>query len=213
MTGPESQPRASFWIGERPLVLASGSTARHAVLDAAGVPHIVEPAAIDEREIEGPLRDAGASPAAIASHLAEAKARAVSGMRPDHVVLGADQTLALGDRLFTKAADLAEARQALQTLSAQTHSLHSAWALARGGEVLEVGMSTARLTMRELGPDFLDAYVAREGTGLTASVGAYRLEGLGIHLFDAMEGDHTTILGLPMLQVLAALRRLGCLLG
>lgn len=202
-----------LWQRERPLVLASGSTARRALLEAAAVPLIVVPALIDEREVEGPLRSAGAMPADIAAHLAAAKAMAVSGAHPDDLVLGADQTLALGSRLFTKPADQAEARSSLEVLSGRTHTLHSAWAVARDGRILASGVEDARLTMRPLGPAFLDWYMEQEGTLLLASVGAYRLEGPGVQLFERIEGDQSTILGLPLLPVLAALRQLGYLLG
>ncbi len=203
----------AFWISPRPLVLASGSAARRALLEAALVPLTVVPASIDERAIEQPLRSAGAPPAAIAAHLAAAKALAISAARLGDIVLGADQTLALGERLFTKPADLTEARSALETLSGRTHSLHAAWALVRDGQMLASGSSEARLTMRCLGADFLDRYVAVEGDALCSSVGAYRLEGAGIHLFDRIEGDQSTILGLPLLPVLSALRQHGYLLG
>jgi septum formation protein len=204
---------SGFWTRDRPLVLASGSQARRALLAAALVPLVVVPATIDERAVEAPLRGAGASPASIAASLAAAKALDVSLRWPGDLVLGADQTLALGPRMFTKAANLAEARRALETLSGQTHSLHSAWALALDGQILDTGLAEARLTMRRLGEDFLDRYVAEEGLALCESVGAYRLEGAGIHLFETVEGDHSTILGLPLLPVLAALRTQGSLLG
>ena len=202
-----------FWIGDKPLVLASGSKARKALLDAARVPLLVVPARVDERVVEVPLLAAGATPAAIATALATAKALDVSRERPDDLVLGADQTLALGRRMFTKAANLSEARGTLEILSGRTHSLHSAWVLAKGGQVVESGIANARLTMRLLGADFLDRYITEEGPALCESVGAYRLEGSGINLFDTIEGDHTTILGLPLLAVLAALRKHGCILG
>ena len=212
MSKPDPSAISPFWTAERPLILGSGSAARRALLEAAAVPHCVFPATIDERLVEQPLRENGASPAIIASHLAEAKALSVSVAHPDELVLGADQTLALGDQMFTKPRDVAAARLTLEALAGRTHSLHSAWALARGGQVLAAGAREARLTMRSLGTTFLDAYVAAEGLALCGSVGAYRLEGLGLHLFAAIEGDYSTILGLPLLPVLSALRQRGYLL-
>lgn len=202
-----------LWRGERPLVLASGSAARRVLLQSAAVPLHVVPAAVDEREAEAPLHRAGAPPADVAAHLAVAKASAVSATYPDDLVLGADQTLALGSRMFTKPVDRAEASASLNALSGRTHTLHSAWGLVRNGRVLESGVEDARLTMRKLGPDFLDWYLEHEGALLFGSVGAYRLEGVGVHLFERIEGDHSTILGLPLLPVLGALRHLGYLLG
>ena len=177
------------------------------------MPLVVVPAQVDEREIEGPLRRRGAAPSDIAAHLAAAKAMAVSAAHPDDLVLGADQTLALESRMFTKPADAAEARSSLQALSGRTHTLHSAWVIARDGRTLTSGVEDARLTMRPLGPAFLDWYSEHEGSLLLASVGAYRLEGPGVQLFERIEGDQSTILGLPLLPVLAALRQLGYLLG
>lgn len=204
---------STFWLREQPLVLASGSAARRSLLEAARIPFVVAPAVIDERAVEAPFRAAGESPAAIAETLAAAKALHVSRLRPADLVLGADQTLALGSRMFTKAADLVEVRGTLDALSGRRHSLHSAWALAHNGAVVRSGVDTAQMTMRQLGSDFLDRYIAQEGVALCDSVGAYRLEGLGIHLFERIEGDHATILGLPLLSVLAALRDVGCLPG
>lgn len=202
-----------LWQIERPLILASGSAARRGLLEAAAVPLLVVPAQIDERELEAPLRSRGAMPVDIAGFLAAAKAKAVSAAYPDDLVLGADQTLAIGSRVLTKPADAAESRSSLQALSGRTHTLHSAWCLARDGRTLTSGVEAARLTMRQLGPAFLDRYIEHEGSLLLASVGAYRLEGPGVQLFERIEGDQSTILGLPLLPVLAALRQLGYLLG
>lgn len=204
---------ASFWLADRPLVLASGSAARRALLEAAAVPFVVVPAEIDERAIEGPLQRRGAGPAEIAAHLAEAKARSVGTRHPGDLVLGADQTLALDGRMFTKPPDRAEARRTLEALAGRSHALHSAYALVRDGDVLAAGETAATLTMRSLGSVFLDSYLEQEGDTLLSSVGAYRLEGRGLHLFSKVEGDHATILGLPLLPVLTELRHLGYLLG
>ena len=204
---------ASLWTAPDPLVLASGSVTRRLLLEAAGIPLVISPADIDERATEANVRAAGAGPRAVALHLAEAKALAVGAGHPEQLVLGGDQVLALGDTLFTKAPTLAAARAQLERLSGQTHSLHSAWALARGRELVASGGADARLTMRPLSSAFLDRYFEAEGAAVLSSVGAYRLEGLGVQLFERIEGDHSTILGLPLLDVLPALRRLGALLG
>ena len=205
--------QSGLWHLPGALVLASGSTTRRLLLEAAQVPVEVRPAAIDERAVEVPLREAGAPPAAIARHLAAAKAVAVSAALPGRLVLGADQTLALAGQMFTKPSTLGDARRQLEALAGQTHSLHAAWALARDGALVAEGLADAHLRMRIPTPAFLDAYLAAEGDHVLASVGAYRLEGLGIHLFERIDGDHTTILGLPLLSLLPALRQNGYLLG
>lgn len=202
-----------LWRGAVPLVLASGSSARRLLLEAAGIPLDVAPADIDERAVEAPLRAAGAAPETVAGHLARHKAAAVSGNHPGRLVLGADQVLALGSEMFGKPTSVAAARQHLVRLSDKTHALHSALCLLEDGEVVLEAVSTAWLTMRPLSPAFLDAYLDAEGEAVCASVGAYRLEGLGSHLFTRVEGDHATILGLPLLDLLPALRQLGVLLG
>jgi septum formation protein len=198
-----------LWQAPDPLVLASRSEARSAMLRAAGIPVEAHPADIDERRLQAaaPAGDA----AAVAALLAREKARAVARRMPGRLVLGADQTLALGGELFSKPAGGEAARAQLRALSGKTHALHSAAAFARGGEVLFEHVGIARLTMRPLSKAFLDAYLDAAGDAVSASVGAYQLEGLGVHLFERFEGDHFTILGLPMLPVLDFLRRQGCL--
>jgi septum formation protein len=196
-------------LAAQPLVLASASASRRAVLAAAGIPLEIVPADIDEREIEASA--APASPATVATLLARAKARAVAALRPGRLVLGADQTLALGERAFNKPADRAAAREQLQLLRGQTHALHSALVLMRDGTIVFEQREIARLTMRAFTDDFLDAYLAAAGAAVTASVGAYQVEGLGIQLFERIDGDHFTILGLPLLGLLSALRHEGCL--
>jgi septum formation protein len=202
-----------FWLAPEPLLLASGSATRRALLESAQIPFDVEPARIDERQVEAPLREAGANAATVAESLALAKAEAVSRARPGTVVLGADQTLELDGRMFTKPESLAAARTQLEDLSGRTHSLFSAWALVRDGQAIATGRAEARLFVRVLSSAFLEAYLAREGDAILGSVGAYRVEGLGVQLFERVEGDHTTVLGLPLLSLLPALRRAGMLLG
>ncbi|CAN0476917.1 unnamed protein product, partial [Phaeothamnion confervicola] len=194
---------------DRPLVLASKSAARRAVLEGAGLPVEIAPADVDERGIE---ERAGVSdPAAAAVLLAREKARAVSSQKPGRVVLGADQTLALGDRRFSKAPDRAAARTQLMALRGRTHSLHSAVAVMRDGAVLFEHVDAAHLTMRAFSDRYLDDYLTAAGDRALSSVGGYQLEGVGVQLFDRVEGDHFTVLGLPLLPLLAWLRRAGVL--
>ncbi|MDX7951645.1 Maf family protein [Lichenihabitans sp. Uapishka_5] len=202
-----------LWRSPAPLVLASNSAARRVLLQEAGIPVEVSPAPIDERAVEAPLRAAGAAPEAVAAHLAAAKARAVALRHPGRLVLGADQVLALGDEMFTKPEDRAAARRHLGRLADRAHALHAALCLMRDDTVVFETVSTARLTMRPLSDAFLDAYLEAEGDAVCGSVGAYRLEGIGIHLFSRIEGDQPTILGLPLLALLPALRQAGVLLG
>lgn len=196
----------SLWQGG-PLVLASKSSARRALLEAAGIPIVVDPAGIDERASEASAPDGKAA----AVILARTKAAAVAKRRPNDLVLGADQTLDLDSRRFSKPKSVAAAREQLAALAGRTHSLHSAAAVARGNDVLFETVATARLTMRPLDAKSLDAYLAAVGGDVTTSVGAYRLEGLGVHLFEKIEGDHFTILGLPLLALLAYFRGAGLL--
>jgi septum formation protein len=200
-----------LWLGKAPLVLASKSPARRALLEGAGLPFETVAAEIDERAVEAPLRAAGASAEAIAAHLARAKALAVARSVPQGLVLGADQVLALGSEIFSKPEDMAAARAQLAKLSGRTHALHSALCVARGENVLFETVATARLTCRVLSADFIARYLAAAGEAVLGSVGAYQLEGLGVHLFDKIEGDHATILGLPLLPLLAFLRQEGSL--
>jgi septum formation protein len=198
-----------LWLAEKPLVLASRSESRRAVLAGAAIPVEVLPADIDERAIEA---QAGMkSPGQIALLLARAKACAVAGKLPGRLVLGADQTLALGDRMFAKPADLAAARDQLKCLRGRTHELHSALVLARDGAVLFEHCEIARLAMREFSDGFLESYIGAAGLAATASVGGYQVERVGIQLFERVDGDHFTILGLPLLRLLQYLRREGWL--
>ena len=198
-----------FWLADEPLVLASKSTIRHAILRDAGIPVAVEPADIDERAIE--QRSAKEDAGELAAVLACEKARTVAARFPGRLVLGADQTLALGERWFSKPADRAGARGQLAALRGQTHELHSAVALARGSSVLFEHREVARLTMRSFSDQFLEAYLDAAGAAVTASVGGYQLEKVGIQLFEHIQGDHFTILGLPLVPLLDYLRTAGWL--
>ena len=195
------------------IVLASGSRFRKAMLEAAGVDIDVVPADIDERAVEMPLEGTGASPEDVAQVLAEAKALEVSERHPGRLVLGCDQTLSLDDELFHKPRDMEDARRHLLKLSGRTHQLNSAAVLARNGEALWRHVGIARLTMRKLEPAFIGRHLARVGPMALNSVGAYQIEGEGIQLFEKIEGDHFTIVGLPLLPLLKELRDLGAIDG
>ena len=195
----------TIWRGKDPLVLASQSRARQVLLGNAGIAFEAVPADIDERAIQ---HESGLSkPGEIAALLAQGKALFVSERMPDRCVVGADQTLALGQRLFSKPAGRAQAAEQLRALAGNTHELHSAVAVARGGKVLCSELSIARMTMRQLSDEEIQAYLDAAGEAVTTSVGAYQLESLGVHLFERIEGDHFTILGLPLLPLLVFLRR------
>jgi septum formation protein len=191
------------------IVLASASSSRAALLRSAGIDFSARPAAINERDVEAPLVADGASPADIAMALAEAKALAVSSDEPDTLVIGADQVLSTDARSWHKPADLAEARDQLLTLSGRTHALDTGVAVARAGVVTWRYGTTAQMTMRWLSAELVDAYLAEVGETALASVGAYQIEGPGIRLFDAIEGDYFAILGLPLLPLLRFLRGAG----
>jgi septum formation protein len=194
-----------LWLSPQPLVLASKSDVRGKMLAAAGLRFEIRPAQIDERATEAEA--GGGEAAAVARLLARAKAGAVARTLPGRMVLGADQTLARGQKRFFKPASRAEAAEQLRALRGRTHELHSAVALVRDGEVLFDCVDSARLTMRNISDRFLEDYLDMAGGAALASVGAYQLEGLGIHLFDKVDGDFFTILGLPLLPLLAYLRQ------
>jgi len=198
-----------LWLADTPLVLASKSAVRRAVLEKAGIPLAIVPADIDERAIEA--RADAKLPAEVAVLLAREKARAVAAGLSGRLVLGADQTLGLGVRSFTKPADRPAARAQLLALRGRTHELHSALALVRDGALVFEHQAVARLTMRAFSEPFLDAYLAAAGDAVTASVGCYQVEGIGIQLFDRIEGDYFTILGLPLLPLLKFLQDEGLL--
>jgi septum formation protein len=199
----------ALWLAERPLVLASKSAIRHAVLRDAGIPIEIVPADIDERAIEqrAESRDAGD----VATLLAREKARAIAARLPGRLVLGADQTLALGELRFSKPTDRAGAREQLKTLRGRTHELHAAVAIARDGTMLHEHREVARLTVRAFSDGFLDAYLDAMGNAVTTSVGGYQLEKAGIQLFERIAGDHFVILGLPLLALLQYFRQAGWL--
>ncbi len=200
-----------LWIASQPLLLASRSDIRGKILAAAGLRFGIRPAQIDERATEA--RAGGLDAAQAAALLARAKADAVAATQTGHLVLGADQTLALGDKRFSKPANRTEAVQQLRALRGQTHALHSALALVQDGKVLFELVDTARLTMRDFSDRFLDDYLDMAGDAALGSVGGYQLEGIGIHLFERVEGDYFTILGLPLLPLLAFLRKSGLVDG
>jgi septum formation protein len=200
---------SSLWIGEAPLLLASRSASRRALLAAAGLPFDSLPPEIDERALEAEVLRTGEAAGGLAAALARAKARDVSVRRPDALTLGADQTLSLEGRLVHKSATREEAAAALAAMSGRTHRLTSAFALAQGGHIVAEGSDVADLTMRALDQGQIVRYLAAAGASVLASVGAYQLEGLGVHLFERIAGEHSVILGLPMLKLLAALRGLG----
>jgi nucleoside triphosphate pyrophosphatase len=195
----------------KPVVLASKSAARAAMLAAAGVPFATTDAGVDETALKAELLAKGASAREVAVRLADAKACAASAARPGALVVGADQTLELDGRLCDKACDLAGARARLLALRDRPHRLHSAVAAAEGGEVVWRVVESSGLTMRAFSDAFLDGYLAREAGALLGSVGCYRLEGEGAQLFARIEGDYFAILGLPLLPVLAMLRQRGAL--
>jgi septum formation protein len=200
-----------LWIAPQPLVLASKSDTRGKILTAAGLRFEIRPAAIDERAVESKAGSPDA--AAAARHLARAKAHAVAASFPGRLVLGADQTLARGSKRFSKPAGRAEAAAQLRELRGRSHELHSGLALVRDGAVLFDCIDSARLTMRDYSDRFLDGYLDMAGAAALASVGGYQLEGIGIHLFERIEGDYFTILGLPLLPLLAYLRKSGLVDG
>ena len=194
----------TLWRGKSPLILASQSRARQALLTNAGISFEAVTAEIDERAVQ---QASGLSaPGEIASLLAREKALSVSARQPGKFVIGADQTLALGERLFSKPSGRAQAAEQLRALAGQRHELHSAVAVARDGKILFEAVAIAGMTMRRLGEAEIDVYLDEAGDAVTSSVGAYQLEGLGVHLFERIEGDHFTILGLPLLPLLAFLR-------
>jgi len=195
-----------LWRGAAPLLLASTSATRRSLLESAGLRVETEASGIDERAIEQ-AADAGDA-GGIARRLAAEKAVAVSRRHPDRIVIGADQTLACEGRLFHKPADRAAAKAQLAALAGRTHMLHSAFAVAQHGVIVRNGAAEARMTLRALSQEAIERYLDLAGDAALQSIGAYQVEGLGIHLFERIEGDHSTILGLPLPPLLAILREM-----
>jgi septum formation protein len=202
-----------LWLEPAPLVLASKSAIRAKILTDAGLPVEARAAGIEERAVEASLAADGATPQSVAGALAAAKAIDVSSRMPGRLVLGADQTLSLGVERFTKPVDIETGRMQLMRLSGQTHALASGAAIARDGLVLWSVVAEARLTMRPLSDEFIATYLDLAGDSVLTSVGGYQFEGLGAHLFERVEGDFFTILGLPLLPALEGLRRAGALVS
>lgn len=194
----------TVWRERQPLILASQSAVRKSLLVNAGIAVETVPADIDERGIQD--KSGLKNPGEIAALLAGEKAKFISGKHPGRYVVGADQTLALGERLFSKPANRAAASAQIATLSGQAHELHSAVSVTKDGAPLFSHVSVARMTMRALTDAEIAAYIEEAGDAVTSSVGAYQLERTGAHLFKRIEGDHFTILGLPLLPLLAFLR-------
>jgi len=190
------------------IVLASASATRARMLRAAGITFEVAASGLDEAAAKARLKLAGASPRQVAEHLAEAKALAIAA-QPGTLVIGVDQTLDLDGVLLDKAADLSEAREQLERLRGRSHRLHTATVVVRDGEVLWQTTASPTLTMRPFSDGFLDGYLAGCSEAAVNSVGCYQLEGMGAQLFGRMEGDYFAVLGMPLIELLAALRNLG----
>ncbi|MDX2290363.1 MAG: Maf family protein [Hyphomicrobiaceae bacterium] len=200
--------------GNRPLVLASASRIRQEIMKSAGLAFTVDPADIDEPAVRRQLTvdDPSIAPGEVAVALARAKGLSVSARQPGSLVIAADQILALGSEVFAKPSTLDEARHTLMRLRGQTHELVSAVALAQDGDIVWDASDTARMTMRRFSAAFVSEYLLRAGSDVCSSVGAYQLEGLGIQLFDEIDGDYFTILGLPLLPLLEQLRTRGAMM-
>ena len=190
------------------LILASDSRFRAALLKNAGVSFTTSSASIDERAIEQPLLAAKLEPADIAQVLAEAKAIDVSARNPNSLIIGCDQTLSLNNNMFHKPADMKQARQHLLNFSGKTHQLNSAIAFVFNQQTIWRHVSVAHMSMRKLTPKYIGQYLARAGSSVLDSVGAYQLEGEGVQLLDRIEGDYFAIIGLPLLPLLSKLRNL-----
>jgi septum formation protein len=194
----------TIWRGQHPPILASQSAVRKSLLDDAGLAVETIAANIDERAIQ--QASGLKNPGEIATLLAGEKAQHVSALHPSRYIIGADQTLALGELLFSKPANRDAAADQLAALSGHAHILHSAVHVAREGQSLFSHVSVARMSMRKLTGTQIASYLDQAGAAVTTSVGAYQLEGLGVNLFERIEGDHFTILGLPLLPLLDFLR-------
>lgn len=200
--------------GRPPLILASSSKSRARLLEAAGLAFIVEPPGLDEATMRQAISGEGSlAPHDVAEVLARAKAEAVSDLAPQAYVIGADQTLAFGKTMMSKPDSMEAARRQLLDLSGKTHTLHTAVAVATNGETIWAETAVATLTMRKLSPEFIGRYLTAAGEEVLGSVGAYQLEGLGVQLFDKIDGDYFSILGLPLIPLLDTLRREGVIEG
>lgn len=196
------------------LVLASTSSIRRKLLGDAGLDFSVASPNVDEPALRAELEQAGITePADIALALAAAKAREVSRRMPGSLVIGADQVLAHGEEIMTKAADAVDARAKLQSLRGRWHTLISALATAKNGEITWRHVEYAELHVRDFSDEWLEHYLRTAGDALTQSVGAYRLEELGVQLFDETKGDYFAVLGLPMIALLNRLRMVGMLMA
>jgi septum formation protein len=203
MTSPD------LWKSDRKIILASTSTTRLKLLTSAGLPCQTIAPDVDERAIADPMEASGSPPGDVALALARAKALSASTKLPGELILGADQTLALGARIFHKPRSSEEAAGHLRNMSGKTHHLHTAAVLARDEAIIFETVQIAQLTMRVLSPSFIATYLQAAGELVQQSVGAYQVEGLGIHLFERIEGDHSTILGLPLIPLLGYFRAQG----
>ena len=197
-----------------PLILASGSKTRARLLTAAGLGFVTEAPGLDEATMRQALDGENLlGPSDVAEVLARAKAEAVSDLAPEAFVIGSDQILASGKMMLSKSPNMEAARRVLMDLSGKTHELHTSVAVARNGETIWAHSEVATLTMRKLTPQFIGRYLAAAGEDVLQSVGAYQIEGLGIELFEKIEGDYFAILGLPLLPLLNQLRALGAIEG
>jgi septum formation protein len=206
---------SSFLQAARPpLILASGSKSRARLLEAAGLAFIVEPPGLDEAVMRQAVSGEGSlTPHDVAEVLARAKAEAVSELAPKAYVIGGDQVLALGDTILSKPETMEAARRQLLDLRGKSHTLHTSVAVATDGDAIWSETTIATLRMRKLSPEFIGRYLAAAGEEILSSVGAYQLESLGVQLFDKIEGDYFSILGLPLIPILDTLRREGVIEG
>jgi septum formation protein len=200
--------------GRPPLILASSSKSRARMLEAAGLAFIVEPPGLDESTMRQAISgEKSLDPHDVAEVLARAKAEAVSNLAPEAYVIGGDQVLALGETIYAKPDNMEAARRQLLALGGKTHTLHTAVAVATNGETIWAETTVATLTMRKLTPEFIGRYLAAAGEEVLGSVGAYQIESLGVQLFEAIDGDYFSILGLPLIPLLDTLRREGVIEG
>jgi septum formation protein len=201
----------SLWTDSHPLLLASTSAIRRALLESAGLIVDTEASGVDERAVEAAARGESLDPSGVAMRLATEKAVVVSRRHPSRIVVGADQILEFNGEIMHKAIDRRGALDKLLLLAGRTHMLRASGAVAQDGRIIETFVDSASLTMRPLDVEAVERYCDLAGPDILHSVGCYQLEGLGVHLFESLEGNHATILGLPLIPLLAILRRLGCL--